>query len=475
MPKWWLKPLLTWCAISIGAYCGTLCRYGLSYFKGGGAPPTSNFTGLLMANTLGSFVLGLISEWQAALAPRTAPRLHRIFYSGVASGFCGSLTTFSSWNQEAGKLFLQQVASSSTAYSSNGGRIFDWLLQLWIGFALPLMALRAGQHIAVAIKCSYSGKEQPASAGALAAAPSSMMVPTPLGQATQAVNRHERQASRLPVDIEEPSASPAAAAGGAAAGEQSDGETSALSPPSARARAEPSARDAEAVIEPRVSRELPVDTEELTPSPEAKEEEEGALAASSAAESTPEQRLPVSITIVPKWHKPVEGLVIVTYVLANAALIAAPVPTGWESLTLATMLGSVGAYLRYRLAPLNKPLSASQHKERLHGGIARLLGGGHFPLGTFIVNVLGTWILAVVTVLASTVVSQVDTAVQALLFGLSVGFCGCFTTMSTFALELHRLPLGPAYLYCVLSFAVAQLGWLLIVGLSLKPTEYASI
>lgn len=400
------KTLLTWCAVSLGSYAGTLLRYGWGFYKGGATSP-ANFTGLLLANCLGSFVLGVISEWQAILAPKTAPRLFRVFYSGIASGFCGSLTTFSGWNAETAKLFLQQIYVGSDMFGYNGGYVFQWSIGLWLGLLLPLGALRSGQHAASCLR--------------------------------------------------------------------------------SRARAAAKA-EADAVVQA-----IPADTEQP----------DGSLSPS-----------PVSVPLesgIPHWHTWIERALPVVYVIVTVALIAAPVPTGWERLTLATTLGSLGAYVRYRLAPLNKPGASALHslfhckvlpqpllpvaapltsanglpdvpssrdaqgkgKERgILGWCSATYQQGNLPYGTLIVNALGTWLLAVFTVLSVSVVPSSSTGLQSLLFGLGLGFCGCLTTMSTLALEVHRLPTGPAYVYTLLSYVLAQAGWLLITGLSLGSQLY---
>ena len=63
------------------------------------------------------------------------------------------------------------------------------------------------------------------------------------------------------------------------------------------------------------------------------------------------------------------------------------------------------------------------------------VGGSPFPLGTVIVNVLGSFVLGLVVALT---LHRGDTAhpIRAL---LGVGFCGGFTTMSTFGLETVAL------------------------------------
>jgi fluoride exporter len=83
----------------------------------------------------------------------------------------------------------------------------------------------------------------------------------------------------------------------------------------------------------------------------------------------------------------------------------------------------------------------------LQGWIQTRSGVGAFPLGTLAINLAGSFVLGFVIRFAtgSTVVSPEMRA------GLSIGFCGAFTTMSTFSYETVRL-LGdgeywPAALY----------------------------
>jgi len=40
----------------------------------------------------------------------------------------------------------------------------------------------------------------------------------------------------------------------------------------------------------------------------------------------------------------------------------------------------------------------------------------------------------------------------------SLGFCGCLSTYSTFALELHKLPTRQAWLYALATFGTTQVG-----------------
>jgi fluoride exporter len=71
----------------------------------------------------------------------------------------------------------------------------------------------------------------------------------------------------------------------------------------------------------------------------------------------------------------------------------------------------------------------------LQGWIQTRSGVGVFPLGTLAINLAGSFVLGFVIRFAtgSTVVSPEMRA------GLTIGFCGAFTTMSTFSYESVRL------------------------------------
>jgi len=62
--------------------------------------------------------------------------------------------------------------------------------------------------------------------------------------------------------------------------------------------------------------------------------------------------------------------------------------------------------------------------------------GGRFPLGTFLINISGSFLLGLLGgVLASRIVPNAD----GLRLALGVGFLGAFTTFSTFEFETHAL------------------------------------
>lgn len=87
-------------AISLGSACGALLRWGLgtrlnSVFPG--IPP-----GTLTANLIGGYIVGLAVAYFAQ-APDIAPEWRLL----VITGFCGGLTTFSTFSAEVVTLLQQ--------------------------------------------------------------------------------------------------------------------------------------------------------------------------------------------------------------------------------------------------------------------------------------------------------------------------------------------------------------------------------
>jgi CrcB protein len=71
--------------------------------------------------------------------------------------------------------------------------------------------------------------------------------------------------------------------------------------------------------------------------------------------------------------------------------------------------------------------------------VARLVGTlfeTRFPLGTFVINVSGSFLLGV---LGTVVAQKVMPTSESMRLALGVGFLGAFTTFSTFEFETHAL------------------------------------
>ncbi|KIY49270.1 hypothetical protein FISHEDRAFT_41531 [Fistulina hepatica ATCC 64428] len=86
-----------------------------------------------------------------------------------------------------------------------------------------------------------------------------------------------------------------------------------------------------------------------------------------------------------------------------------------------------------------------------------------FPLGTFLANAFGTGLLGAFSVIQG-LPSPVSYGSCAILQGLSDGFCGCLTTVSTFAAETITLPTRSSWRYVIVSWVAGQLILLVILG-----------
>ena len=137
---------------------------------------------------------------------------------------------------------------------------------------------------------------------------------------------------------------------------------------------------------------------------------------------------------------------IVLWVVITSIVVVVPlVVFGRYDFMFSFLLASIGAYIRWHLSPWNNDFC-------------------HFRPGTFTVNVLGTWLLATASVLEHHYEDEAGEEVKGLLYGVITGFCGCLTTVSTFAVELESLSLFGTYLYGLLSVLVAQVGLVGIRG-----------
>jgi CrcB protein len=104
------------------------------------------------------------------------------------------------------------------------------------------------------------------------------------------------------------------------------------------------------------------------------------------------------------------------------------------------------------------------------GGNARFIAGrwvgalvdGRFPLGTFLINVSGSFVLGVLgAILAQRTVPNAD----ALRLAIGVGFCGGFTTFSTFEYETSVLLEDGIWLTAAANMALSLFVGLLAVRL----------
>jgi fluoride ion exporter CrcB/FEX len=160
-----------------------------------------------------------------------------------------------------------------------------------------------------------------------------------------------------------------------------------------------------------------------------------------------------------------ERAIVVLYLASTCVVVGVPLAAGWGVISFAAVCGAAGAILRWWWAKhYNKGLPRCGGRAALCGAAAERAGwtAANYPAGTLLANLAGTYVLAVVWVVSKFSVSFHDQATQLLLYGVAQGFCGCLTTMSTFVLELHRLPRRLGVVYALTSLGLAQVGWFLI-------------
>ncbi|KIK68076.1 hypothetical protein GYMLUDRAFT_36907 [Collybiopsis luxurians FD-317 M1] len=117
--------------------------------------------------------------------------------------------------------------------------------------------------------------------------------------------------------------------------------------------------------------------------------------------------------------------------------------------TAALLFSFPGTLVRYILSTLLNPL---------------LIG---FPLGTFAANSIGTGLIAAFHVIQTIADKPVSPNTCSLLQGLADGFCGCLTTVSTFAVEIRALKGWERLRYILMSWGAGQILFLIIMGPSL--------
>lgn len=114
--------------IFIGGGLGALCRFGISNLVNGFT--SSNFPyGILAANVLGSFLIGMVIAW---FESRT--QLFTEWRPLLVTGFLGGFTTFSSFSYETLQLFKKQGMLEGVA--NVGGNVILCLVVVYVGYGL---------------------------------------------------------------------------------------------------------------------------------------------------------------------------------------------------------------------------------------------------------------------------------------------------------------------------------------------------
>ena len=144
-------------------------------------------------------------------------------------------------------------------------------------------------------------------------------------------------------------------------------------------------------------------------------------------------------------HTIADTAIVGVWVCSTILIILLPFHFNQFHLLFSFVLASAGAYTRWHLAPLNSLIS-------------------NFKLGTMVANVLGSWILGATAVMLKHFEGDISDLSEAALTGVATGFCGCLTTVSTFAVELTLLTTRGSYFYGLSSIILAQVGLIVIQG-----------
>jgi CrcB protein len=122
-----LKSIL---AVSLGAALGALLRWQLSAWLNASFPAIP--PGTLLSNLIGGYVVGIAI---AVFATSTLPVEWRLF---VITGFCGGLTTFSTFSAEL--VTLLQQGRSMWALAAAGVHLVGSIAMTFAGIATVFLA-----------------------------------------------------------------------------------------------------------------------------------------------------------------------------------------------------------------------------------------------------------------------------------------------------------------------------------------------
>ncbi|KXZ50191.1 hypothetical protein GPECTOR_17g828 [Gonium pectorale] len=442
------------------------------------------------ANVLGSFFIGLFSTGstlastylhvhtpehyrglQLLFLPRSSSlQSHVALHFGLRTGYCGSLTTFSSWMLQVVVLMVGRSAAPSHARGT------EWVAGLWaifLGAAGSLLALVVGQHTALAAAAALEdaaatrrqrGNERPGDqpqpgAGGVGGTDGAKV------QVVSAANgAHEAVTEERP------------GGGTGSNGSNTGGDGPAAAPPAVVSIATGPALT-------RVSASAAVPTPIMLPPGGGAGAGGGAAAAAAARDAT----VAVPYSAVCLLADIAAGAVLLTltgvslaYVWLDREGFAAGERRFWW---FAILLGPPGCVLRWYLARFNSLPSRwsccgalpSVASGTAGGGAGAGRGWSWLQLGTFVANLSACVLNYVADALLFRLGGSWGPGGPALsgtqrevLQGLMVGTAGCLSTVSTWVVELEVLartsPFG-AYKYATSSVGLAVALGLLVYGI----------
>jgi fluoride ion exporter CrcB/FEX len=127
--------ILVFAHITTFSILGTIIRMALGIAQI--SLPTNLFFESYLANIVGCFIMGIFYEWIVLYLPT----IHNIYYkapikrvyAAVATGLCGSITSFSQWQQES-------------AYNLSRGLVGSFFMKQAQGLFFSFSAFHIGRH-----------------------------------------------------------------------------------------------------------------------------------------------------------------------------------------------------------------------------------------------------------------------------------------------------------------------------------------
>ena len=132
---------------------------------------------------------------------------------------------------------------------------------------------------------------------------------------------------------------------------------------------------------------------------------------------------------------------LIVYIAITSIILTVCLYTENYEVLFSLLFGCPGTYIRWCLSFFDKRT------------------GKYFPVGTFLANSIGSFILAgtLVAIGYLSVETDIGNLEMAALTGIATGFCGSLTTVSTFVSQICILPFHKAVIYTVTSLFVAQI------------------
>eukprot|EP01112_Ceratiomyxa_fruticulosa_P003707 TRINITY_DN1400_c0_g3_i1.p1 TRINITY_DN1400_c0_g3~~TRINITY_DN1400_c0_g3_i1.p1 ORF type:complete len:440 (+),score=46.77 TRINITY_DN1400_c0_g3_i1:310-1629(+) len=421
--------------LSFFSFAGVLTRVGFSNLFNV-THGKSNIAGAVntdfYSNVVGSFIMGLLVPFRKFIEKDTR-WWGTTLYIGLTTGYCGSLTTFSSLsNQESTTVF--------------GGSGTNFVMMILIGFSVSYWALQTAMHFSDSIANRISNKELERSVELplISSSPPQNANPPPLSVSSQpssvllnkknsndespnrsGKNPHTTQPDELPVIFPVMKVSSHEVEVDVA-----PDSTTVPSPPTT-----------EGSITNSPTGEPHVDPEQV-------EEDEAPLPTQPDPHPHPHPH-PQSVEGVKKPPPPIPTFMIIflslsIFLVYCALIILSILSSGAQYYTLICIFAPVGTLIRWSLGRRN-----IYHPK--------------FPVYTFLVNIFGSAILSALHVIS--VHKTLSTTSSNVLAGLMTGFCGCLTTVSSFVNEVYHLHLYNSYVYALVSIFGTQIVLVLINGL----------